>query len=218
MTWCTPREKNLPQLPRALGAPEIHQTCLELSKRQGNKLEREYQELLPGTPVWVQHRQNAIWEPAIVVNQCAPNSYWIMQENSSGAPIHFGLLCTMLKIRSTPTDGEQKAQMRECLTETDNVEFHIPAIPYGNRNLMVKNSHGHSSSSSLTPSLPTLDLPESENFAENREENSQLAGPLCTSGSTLGNAPDTPNAPVQHKSTRENFGKPAKKYSDHLYL
>ena len=124
----------------------------------------------------------------------------------------------MLKMRSTPTDGEQNAQMREWSTETGNTEFHIPAIPYGNRNLMVKNSHGHSSCSSLAPALPTLDLPESENFSENREENSQLAGLLCTSGTTLGNAPDAPNAPVQCKSTRENFGKPAKKYSDQLYL
>ena len=66
--------------------------------------------------------------------------------------------------------------------------------------------------------LPTLDLPESEKFSENREENSQLAGPLCTSGTTLDNAPDVPNAPVQPKSTRDNFGKPAKKYSDQLYL
>ena len=82
MTQHTPREKNLPQLPRALGAPEMHQSCQELIKRQGNnKPERKYQELLPGTPVWVRHKQNATWEPAIVVNQCAPNSYWIMQEN-----------------------------------------------------------------------------------------------------------------------------------------
>ena len=94
------------------------------------------------------------------------------------------------------------------------MEFHIPAIPYGNRNLMVENSQEHSSSSSLTLPLPTLDLSESENFSENREENSQLAGPLCTNGTTLGNAPDAPNAPVQCKSTKENFRKPAKKYSD----
>ena len=73
MTQHTPREKNLPQLPSALGAPEMHQTCQELIKRQGNKPERKYQELLPGSPVWVQHRQNATWEPAIVVNQCVPN-------------------------------------------------------------------------------------------------------------------------------------------------
>ena len=108
--------------------------------------------------------------------------------------------------------------MREWSPETENADFHIPAIPYGNRNVTVKNSQEHSSSSSLTLPLPTLDLPESENFSENREENSQLAGPLYTSGTTLGNAPDAPNAPVQCQSTRENFGKPAKKYSDQLYL
>ena len=71
ITQWTPREKNLPQLPSAFGAPEMHQTHQELIKRQGNKPEREYQELLPGTPVWVQHRQNATWEQATMVNQCA---------------------------------------------------------------------------------------------------------------------------------------------------
>ena len=195
----------------------MHQTYQELIKRQGNKPERKYQELLPGTQVWVQHRQNATWEPAIVVNQCAPNSYWIMQENGGEQPKVYRCTRTILKLRSTPTDGEQKAQMREWSTETDNTEFHIPPIPYGNRNITVKNSQEHSSPSSLSPPLPTLDLPESENFSENREE-SQIAEPLCTSGTTLGNAPDAPNASVQHKSTRENFGKPAKKYSDQLYL
>ena len=83
---------------------------------------------------------------------------------------------------------------------------------------MVKNSQGHSLLSSLAPPLPSLDLPESEIFSENREE-SQIAEPqLCTSGSTLGNTPDAPIAPGTHKSTCENFGKPAKKYSAHLYL
>ena len=124
----------------------------------------------------------------------------------------------MLKIRPTPTDGEQKAQMREWSTETDNAEFHIPAIPYGNRNIMVENSQGHSSLSGLTPPLPSLDLPESEFFSENRDE-IQIAEPqLCTSGTTLGNAPDAPIAPGTRKSTHENFGKPAKKYGDQVYL
>ena len=141
-----------------------------------------------------------------------------MQENGAEQPKVCKCTRTMLKRRSTPTDCKQKAQMREWSTETDNAEFHIPAIPYGNRNLMVKNSHGHSSSSSLALPLPTLDLLESENLSENKEENSQLARPLCTSGTTLGNAPDAPNAPVQCKSTRENFGKPDKKYSYQLYL
>ena len=59
LTQCTPREKNLPQLSSTLGAPEMHQTCQKLIKRQGNRSERNYIELTPGTPVWVQHRQNA---------------------------------------------------------------------------------------------------------------------------------------------------------------
>ena len=86
MTPHTPREKNLLQLPSALGAPEMHQTHQELIKTLGNKPERKYQELLPGTPVWVQHRQNATWEPATFVNQCASNSYWIMQEMVQNSP------------------------------------------------------------------------------------------------------------------------------------
>ena len=63
----TPREKNLPQLP---SVPEMHQTHQELIKRQGStsKPERKYQELLPGTQVWVQHRQNATLKQAIVVH------------------------------------------------------------------------------------------------------------------------------------------------------
>ena len=109
MTQCTPREKNLPQLPSALGAPQMHQTHQELIKRQGNKPERNYQELLLGTPVWLQHRQNATWEPAIVVNQCALNSYWIMQGNGAEQPKVYRCTRTMLKIRSTPTEGEQIA-------------------------------------------------------------------------------------------------------------
>ena len=69
--------------PLQLIAPEMHQTHQELIKRQRNNSnpDRTYQELLPGISVWVQHRQNATWEPAIVVNQSVPNSYWIRQEN-----------------------------------------------------------------------------------------------------------------------------------------
>ena len=212
-------------LPSTLGAPEMHQTHEEIIKarQENSKPKRKHQGLLPGTPVWVQHRQNATWKPATVVNQCAPNSYWIMQENGAEQPKVYRHTRTMLKIRSTPTDDEQKAQMREWSTETDNAEFHIPAIPSERRNLMVENSNGHSSSYSVQLPLPTLDLPQSENFSENREE-SQLAGPLCMNGTTPGNAPDassTPNvqnAPEACKSTRKSFGNPARKFSDQLYL
>ena len=122
----------------------------------------------------------------------------------------------MFKIRPTPTDGEQKSQMREWSTETDNAKFHIPAIPHGNKNIMVENSQGHSLPSNLVLPLPSLDLPESENLSENREE-SQIAEPLYTNGTTLG-TPDAPFAPGTCKSRCDKFQKPAKKCSDQLYL
>ena len=61
--------------------------------------------------------------------------------------------------------------------------------------------------------LPRLDLSVSD-FSENREE-SQIAEPLCTDGTTLENAADaqyaqcTPYAPGTCKSIHENFGKPS---------
>ena len=221
LTQHTPRERNLPQLPSALGAPEMHHTCQELIKRQGNKQERNYIELAPGTPVWVQHRQNATWEPATVVNQCAPNSYWIMQENSAEQPRVYRCTRTMSKIRSTPTECEQTAQMKEWTTESRSIKSNIPAIPYGTRDCVIKNSQRYTSSNTVQPPLPCLDLPDSENLSENRKE-SQIAEPLCTDGGTLDepdaqNAHYTPNAPETRKSTRENFGKPAKSFSD-FYL
>ena len=51
----------------------MYQTHQELIRRQQNKLEKSYIELTPGTPVWVQHRQNTSWEPATVVSQCTTN-------------------------------------------------------------------------------------------------------------------------------------------------
>ena len=76
--------------------------------------------------------------------------------------INAGKWCT-----ASPTDGKQKAQMKEWMPEKENMEFHIQAIPNGNRNLMVKNSQDRSSSSSLAPPLPTLDLPNTQNFFRN---------------------------------------------------
>ena len=128
----------------------------------------------------------------------------------------------MLKIRSTPTEGDQMAQMKEWTTETRSIESNIPVIPYGTRDCVTKNSQRYASSNTVQPPLPRLDLPDSD-FSENREE-SQIAEPLCTDGTALENAPDAPNAqctpyaPGTHKSTCENFGKPAKLFSDQLHL
>ena len=164
LTQCTPREKNLAQLPSALDAPEMHQTHQELIKRQGNRPERNYIELTPGTPVWVQHRQNATWEPATVVNQCAPNSYWIMQENDTEQPKVYRCTRTMLKIRSTPAEGEQTAQMKEWTTESRSLKSNTPAIPYGIRGCSSENSQENTSSNIVQPSLIRLDLPVSDFF------------------------------------------------------
>ena len=197
----------------------MHQTCQELIKRQGNKPERNYIELDPGTPVWVQHRQNATWEPATVINQCAPNSNWIMQENGAEQPRVYRCTRTMLKIRSTLTEGEETAQMKEWTIESRSIESNIPAIPYGTRDCAIKNSQRYTSSNTVQPPLPSLDLPDSENLSENREE-SQIAEPLCTDGATLESILDaqhTPYAQRTRKSTHENFGKPAKSFSD-FYL
>ena len=106
LTQHTPREKNLPELPSTLGALEIHQTHQELIKRQGNGPKRNYIELAPGTPVWLQHRQNATWEPATVVNQYALNSYLIMQENGTEQPKVYMCTRAILNIRSTSTEGK----------------------------------------------------------------------------------------------------------------
>ena len=86
ITQCTPREKDLPQLPSTLGAQEMYETHQELIRRQQNKPEKNYIELTPGMPVWVQNRQNTSWEPATVMSQCTSNSFWIMQENGTDHP------------------------------------------------------------------------------------------------------------------------------------
>ena len=112
--------------------------------------------------------------------------------------------------------------MKEWTTETRSIESNIPAIPHGTRDCVIENSQRYASSNTVQLPLPSLDLPDSENLSENREE-SQIAEPLCTDDATLENTPDaqnaqcTPCAPGTRKSICENFGKPAKSFSD-FYL
>ena len=86
---------------------------------------------------------------------------------------------------------------------------------------MIENSQRYTSSDIVQLPLLSLDLPDSENLSENREEG-QIAEPLCTDGATLDkpdaqNAQCTPYAPGTRKSTCENFRKPAKSFSN-FYL
>ena len=140
ITQRTPSEKDLPQLPSTLEAQEMYQTQQELIRRQGNKLEKSYIELTPGTPVWVQHRQYTTWEPATVVSQCTTNSYWIMQENGTEQPKVYRRTRSMLKIRSTLTEVEQTGHRNSQLTEPEKAEFHTPAIPNMVRDCVQENS------------------------------------------------------------------------------
>ena len=112
--------------------------------------------------------------------------------------------------------------MKEWTTESRSIKSNIQAIPYGTRDCVIENSQRYTSSSTVQLPLLSLDLPDSENLSENRKESSQIAEPLCTEGATLDepdaqNAQCTPSAPGTCKSTRENFGKPSKSFSD-FYL
>ena len=77
--------------------------------------------------------------------------------------------------------------MKEWTTETRSIESNIPAIPYGTGDCVTENSQRYASSNTVQLPLPRLDLPDSD-FSENREE-SQIAEPLCTDGTTLENVP-----------------------------
>ena len=138
LTQCTPREKNLPQLPSTVGTQEMYQTHQELIKRQENKPEKSYIELAPGTPIWVQHRQNAAWEQATVINQCAPNFYWIMQENGTEQPKVYRCTRTMLKIRSTPTDVEWTGHIKDWFQKQENQSLTSQLFPIQSETLFMR--------------------------------------------------------------------------------
>ena len=127
ITQRTPREKDLPQLPSTLGAQEMYETHQELISRQQNKPEKNYIELTPGMPVWVQHRQNTSWEPATVMSQCNSNSYWIMQENGTDQPKVYRRTRTMLKIRCT--DVRQTRHNCSQSTELEKASFKLQLLP-----------------------------------------------------------------------------------------
>ena len=94
ITQHTPREKDLLHLPSTLGAQEMYETHQELIRRQQNKPEKNYIELTPGTPLWVQHRQNTSWEPAKVMSQYVPQ-------------IHIGS-CKRMELINPKCIGEQE--------------------------------------------------------------------------------------------------------------
>ena len=189
-------------------------------KRQGNKPEMSYIELTPGTPVWVQHRQNATWEPATVVSQCTTNSYWIMQVTGTEQPKVYRRTRSMLKIRSTPTEAEQTGYRNSQLTEPEKAEFHTPAIPNTVRDCAQENSLENISLDPVQWTLPRSDTYlQTSSFDSKSEDREEIAEPFCTDGPAP--ALEIPEeqergtyTPGSYKSTRKNFGKPASSFSD----
>ena len=138
LTQCTPREKDLPQLPSTLGAHEMYDTHQEILKRQPVQPERSYIELTPGTAVRVQHKQNTSWKPAIVASQISPNSYRIMQENGDDQPKLYRQTRSMLKIRCTEVQNPRMEYNQ--LTESHKAKFPSPYTLNEERNCVRHNS------------------------------------------------------------------------------
>ena len=193
----------------------MYQTRQELMKKHNpsNQAERRYVDLFPGSLVWVQHRQGATWEPAMVVSQAAPNSYWIVQGNGQDQPKTYRRSRHMLKIRTSPHNSDQITTERKYTIDNKNAEFqHLPTLN-SNRNQLAMNSIKNYTTGEMQTSLHPPVLP---NSLENREDNQELETfNDSILDHTVNIAPTAPTAPVhQRKSTRENLAKPSDKYSD----
>ena len=148
----------------------MYETHQELTRRQQNKPEKNYIELTPGMPVWVQHRQNTSWEPATVISQCNSNSYWIMQENGTDQPKVYRRTRTMLKIRCTYV--RQTRHNYSQSTESEKAEFQTPAIPNATKNCVEHNSAENISQDLVHPNKS--DIEASASFDVKSEKGRKL--------------------------------------------
>ena len=168
LTQCTPREKDLPQLPSTLGAHEMYDTRQEILKRQPDRPERSYIELTPGMAVWVQHKQNTSWEPAIIASQTSPNSYWIMQENGDDQPKLYRRIRSMLKIRCT--EVRKPSMEYSQLTESHKAKFPSPYSLNEERNRVRHNSVNEISSDLVIQTKSNTASVSDSVFPERKEE------------------------------------------------
>ena len=213
----TPREKDLHQLPSTLGAQEMYETHQELIRRQPNRPDRNYIELIPGMAVWVQHRQNTSWEPATVVSQSSSNSYWIMQENDTDQPRVYRRTRSMLKIRCT--DVRQTRHNYSQLTETEKAKFQTTSTYNDERNFVECNSVKKISDDLVHPTKSDTTSTSASIFSEEREETvadipAPADVPAPAPALTLETVEEQPYTPGSRKSTRKNLGRPASTFSD----
>ena len=186
---------------------------MKLIKRQQNKPEKNYIELTPGMPVWVQHRQNTSWEPATVMSQCTSNSYWIMQENGTDQPKVYRRTRTMLKIRCTNIRETRHSNSKSTVSE--KAEFQTPAIPIVTRNHVEHNSAENILQDPVHPNKSDTEASASFDFkSEEREEIAEIADVPAPTPAPERIEEQTSHTLGSRKSMRKNFGKPASSFSD----
>ena len=220
LTQRTLREKDLPQLPSTLGAHEMYDTRQEILRRQPDKPERSYIELTPGMAVWVQHKQNTSWEPAIIASQISPNSYWIMQENGDDQPELYRRTRSMLKIRCT--EVRKPSLEYSQLTERHKAKFPSLYSLNEERNYVWHNSVNEISRDLVIQTKSNTASVSVSVFSEGKEENADIAEeapaeaptPAPATAPTLETVEERPHTPGSRKSTRKNFGRPASAYSN----
>ena len=210
ITQRTPREKDLPQLPSTLGAQEMYETHQELIRRQQNKLEKNYIELTPGMPVWIQHRQNTSWEPTTVMSQCSSNSYWIMQENGTDQPKVYRRTRTMLKIRCT--NIRQTRYNYSQSTESEKAKFQTPSTSNAVRNYVEHNSVENVSQDLVH--LTKSDTASASLISESEEREEIADAPAPVPAPALERVEEQSHTPGSRKSMRKNLGRLASSFSD----
>ena len=185
----------------------MYETHQELIRRQQNKPEKNYIELTPGMAVWVQHRQNASWEPATVMSQCDSNSYWIMQENGTDQPKVYRRTTTMLKIRCTNT--RQPRQNYSQSTESEKAKFQTPSTSNEVRNYVEHNSVEKISQDLVHPTDTA-----SASLISGLREREEIAETADVPAHALERVKEQSHTPGSRKSMRKNLGRPASSYSD----
>ena len=194
----------------------MYDTHQEILKRQPVQPERSYIELTPGKAVWVQHKQNTSWEPAIVASQSSSNSYWIMQENGDDQPKVYRRTRSMLKIRCT--DVRNPTTKYSHSTENQKAKFHSPYILNEERNRVWYNSVNEIPSDLVIQTKSDTASVSDSVFSERKEENTEIAEDAPAEEPApvpaLVTVQERPHTPGTRKSTRKNFGKPASAYSD----
>ena len=191
------------QLPSTLGTQEMYETHQELIRRQQNKPEKNYIELTPGTPVWIQHRQNTSWEPATVVSQCTIH-IGSCKRMALNKPKVYRRTRSMLKIRCTPTEVEQTGYRNSQLTESEKAQFHTPAIPNITRNYVKYNSAENLSQDLVQLTATTADTASFDFESEEREEIADVPAPAPTPAPALERIEEqSTHTPGSRKSTSQ---------------